>query len=88
MKIAEVKSQRKVWDIEIYTNKFGHKFIKAKCMTEHDTLLEIQLYRMPDGVVIAYEVNNNLVDNETISELRKAMIELRKQYCTTERNRW
>lgn len=88
MKIAEVKSQRRVWDIEVYTNKYGNKFIKAKCMTEHDTLLEIQLYKMPDGVIIAYEVNNNLVDNDTLTELRKAMIELRKQYCTTERARW
>ena len=87
MKIAEIKVERKMWDIEVYTNKFGNKFIKAKCMTEHDTLLEVQLYKMPDGVIIAYEVNNNLVDNEVISELRKAMIELRKQYCTMERNR-
>lgn len=85
MKIAEIKVAKDVWDIEIYTNKLGHKFVKAKRTTVYDTLLEIQLYRMPDGVVIAYEVNNNLVDNETLTELRKAMIELRKQYC--ERNR-
>lgn len=88
MKITEVKVAKKVWDIEIYTNKLGHKFIKAKCTTIYDTLLEIQLYKMPDGVVIAYEVNNNLVENETLTELRKAMIELREQYCTKERNRW
>lgn len=81
MKVAEVKLDRKQWDIEIYTNKNGNKFIKAKCTTIYGTLLEVQLYRMYDGVIIAYEVNHNLVDEEILSELRKAMIELHKQYC-------
>lgn len=86
MKVAELKVDRKTWSIEVYTNHNGHKFIKAKCETIYGTLLEVQLYKMYDGVVIAYEVNNNLVDDETLSELRKVMMELREQYCM-ERNR-
>lgn len=85
MKIAEIKVARKTWDIEVYTNHNGNKFIKAKCTTIYGTLLEVQLYRMYDGVVIAYEVNHNLVDEETLTELRKAMIELREQYCMERR---
>lgn len=85
MKIAEIKVERKTCDIEVYTNKNGNKFIKAKCETIYGTLLEVQLYKMYDGVVIAYEVNHNLVDEETLSELKKAMIKLREQYCTKEK---
>ena len=29
MKVAEVKVEMKTWNIEVYTNKQGHKFIKA-----------------------------------------------------------
>ena len=82
MKVAEFKKERKVWEIEVHTNKMGNKFVKAKCMTQYDTLLEVQLYKMHDNVVIAYEVNHNLVDNETLSELRKVMMEIREQYCS------
>ena len=82
MKVAEIKVERKTWNIEVYTNKNGNKFIKAKCETVYGTLLDVQLYKMYDGVVIAYEVNNNLVDEETLTELRKSMIELREQYCS------
>ena len=85
MKVAEIKVERKTWNIEVYTNKNGNKFIKAKCETVYGTLLDVQLYKMYDGVVIAYEVNNNLVDEETLTELRKSMIELREQYCTERR---
>lgn len=85
MKIAEIKVSRKVWDIEVYTNKNGNKFIKAKCTTIYGTLLEVQLYKMYDGVIIAYEVNHNLVDDETLTELRKVMIKLREQYCMERR---
>ena len=86
MKVAEVNVERKTWDIEVYTNKNGNKFIKAKCITIYGTLLEVHLYKMYDGVVIAYEVNHNLVDEKTLTELKKAMIRLREQYCM-ERNR-
>lgn len=86
MKVAEVKVARKTWDIEVYTNKNGNKFIKAKCVTIYGTLLEVRLYKMYDGVVIAYEVNHNLIDEETLTELKKAMMKLREQYFT-ERNR-
>lgn len=86
MKVAEVKVDRKTWDIEVYTNKNGNKFIKAKCQTIYGTLLVVQLYKMYDGVIIAYEVNHNLVDEETLVELKKAMLKLREQYCM-ERNR-
>lgn len=85
MKVAEIKVERKKWNIEVYTNKNGNKFIKAKCETIYGTLLEVQLYKMYDGVIIAYEVNHNLVDDETLSELRKAMIALKEQYCMERR---
>ena len=86
MKVAEVKVDRKTWDIEVYTNKNGNKFIKAKCETIYGTLLVVQLYKMYDGVIFAYEVNHNLVDEKTLVELKKAMLKLREQYCM-ERNR-
>ena len=88
MKIAEVKVARKVWEIVVLTNRYGNKFIVAKSKTIYDTVLEVHLEKMPDGVVIAHEVRNNLLEDEELSRLRKAMIELREQYCTKERNRW
>lgn len=86
MKVAEIKISRKTWDIEVYKTKTNNKFIKAKCVTIYGTLLEVRLYKMYDGVIFAYEINNNLIDEETLSELKKAMLKLREQYCT-ERNR-
>ena len=86
MKVAEIKISRKTLDIEVYTKKNGSKFIKAKCVSIYGKLLEVRLYKMYDGVIFAYEINNNLIDEETLTELKKAMMKLREQYCT-ERNR-
>ena len=91
-KVVQIKIARKVWTIEVFTNRFGNKFVKAKQETVYDTLFEVQLYRMPDdGMVFAYEVNHQPLDNEILSELRKKMIEVRDGFYkenTTERNRW
>lgn len=90
MKVAEVKVARKVWEVKILTNRYGHKFIVAKSRTIYDTVLEVHLERMFDGVVVAHEVNNNIIDSEELTKLRRELIKLREEYCkeTKERNRW
>ena len=75
--VSEVTINRKVWTIEVYTNRYGRKIIKAKYENIYGTLLEVRLCRMADGVIIVYEVNNNIVDNDTLSVLRKAMLKLK-----------
>ena len=89
-KVVQIKIARKVWTIEVFTNRFGNKFVKAKQETVYDTVFEVQLYRMPDdGMVFAYETHHQPLDNEVLSELRKKMIEVRDGfYKETERNRW
>lgn len=75
--VSEVTINRKVWTIEVYINRYGRKIVKAKYENMYGTLLEVRLCRMSDGVIIVYEVNNNIVDNITLSELRKAMMKLK-----------
>jgi hypothetical protein len=90
-KVVQIKIARKVWSIEVYTNRYGNKFVKAKQETVYDTLFEVQLYRMPDdGMVIAYETHHQPLDNEVLSALRNEMIKVRDGFYkeTTERNRW
>ena len=86
-KVVTVKIARKVWTIEVYTNRYGNKFVKAKQETVYDTIFEVQLYRMPDdGMVFAYEVNHHPLDNEVLSALRSEMIKVRDGFYKEERN--
>lgn len=80
MKIAEVKVPRRKWDIILLTNRYGNKFVIAKSRTVYDTVLEVHLERMFDGVVIAHEINNQLIDNDEMVKLRKELIKFRKEY--------
>lgn len=81
MKVGEIKFGRKVWDILVLTNRYGHKFVIAKTKTIYDTVLEVNLERMFDGNVVAYEVNHNIIDNDELVTLRKELIKYRKEYC-------
>ena len=80
MKIAEVKLPRRKWEIILLTNRYGNKFVIAKSRTVYDTVLEVHLERMFDGVVIAHEINNQLIDNDEMVKLRKELIKFRKEY--------
>jgi hypothetical protein len=85
-KVVQVKIARKVWNIEVYTNNRGNKFIKAKLETVYDTLFEVQLYRMPDdGMVFAYETHHHPLDNDVLSALRSEMIKVRDGIYTERR---
>lgn len=86
-KVVQVKIARKVWNIEVYTNRYGNKFVKAKQETVYDTLFEVQLYRMPDdGMVFAYETHNHPIDHEILSALRTEMIKVRDGFYKEKEN--
>ena len=81
MKVAEIKIARKVWEVILLTNRHGHKFIIAKSRTIYDTVLEVHLAKMFDGMIVAHECHNQIVDGNVLAELRRELIKLREEYC-------
>ena len=80
MKVGEVKVARRVWDIIVLTNRYGNKFVIAKSRTIYDTVLEVHLERMFDGVAIAHEINHNILDDYELSMVRQSLLHYRKEY--------
>ena len=89
MQIREITIQRKVWEIILCKNRYGKKFLIAKQRTIYDTIIEVKLFTMSDGVSFARPNNpKDLVEDDVLTELKKKLIELQKEYCGEERNRW
>jgi hypothetical protein len=90
--VTEIKVQRKVlgelWDIKVLTFPNGNKKVVAKKTTIYDTVLEVQLEKKEDGMIVPYEVADRLVENELLTELKREMLRIKRNSNTTERNRW
>ena len=80
MRVGDVQVGRRKWDILLLTNRHGNKFVVAKSRTIYDTVLEINLERMYDGMIIAHEVNNNIIDDHEMSIVRQSLMYYRKEY--------
>ena len=82
-RILETRNiKRKEWEIHLCETRNGKRFIVAKQKTIYDTMVEVKLYTMYDGTSVATPDNpRDLVDNEVLATLKKAMLALAQIYC-------
>jgi hypothetical protein len=62
----------KKWTIEIHTDRYGNKFVTAKCVTIYNTLeVRVEEY---DGFFIPKEKHNQLIDTKELYKVRDKMM--------------
>ena len=76
------KINRKEWEIHLCTTHNGKRFVVAKQKTIYDRMIEVKLYTMWDGTPVATPDNpRDLVDNDVLATLKRAMLALAQMYC-------